>query len=105
LNGELLQAILEQTQLPVAENCFEQEQRLPYIAYLETGSNNFYADNCVYQSACRWKVELYTKPRDRESQRLLENILNQNEICWEKSKVYNKEERYNLVIYEFEEKE
>lgn len=103
MNAEQLELILKQTGYPVANNCFETEQRPPYIAYLESSSKNFFADNTVYQQNSIWHVELYSRKRDTESERVLEKVLNQAEICWEKSKTYNKDEHYNQTIYEFEE--
>lgn len=105
MTEQKLEQILKQTNFPLAEDCFEKPQKLPYIAYLKPSSQNFFADNRVYQKGNRWRVELYTRKKDRDPEKLLESILDAHDICYEKERNIYQEERYCQTVYEFEEME
>lgn len=105
MTGNKLEAILKKSGMPVAEDHFETAQKLPYIAYLSQNSANIFADDKVYLKGNIWRVELYTKFRDKISQTLLESALDDESICYEKTTLRIKEERFNQIIYEFTELE
>ena len=72
----------------------------PYMAFMETGSDNFGADNKVYYKKKDFVVELYIKKNDYESEEKLENALDENEIYWEKGgQYYIKETKLVQIIY------
>lgn len=56
---------------------------LPYIVYLETGSNNFKADNNVLFENMDYLVVLYSINRDTTIETNLKTILKTNHITYE----------------------
>ena len=76
--------------------------KLPFICYLETGTDNFYADNTVYQSASVVDIELYSRNRDIVSEKLIEEKLRENHITWSKDIEYLDDEKCYETIYTVE---
>lgn len=94
--------LLKQTGLQVAYRAFQEKKAppLPFICHLETGSNNFFADGKVYQKANRWRVELYMKDKDEETEKKVEDAL--SEFCWQKEENYIDSEKCYQIVYEME---
>lgn len=99
---EELKVLLETTELPVAYRAFPENHApsLPFICYLVSYSNNFDADDCVYQEITHINIELYTKTKSPETELVLENAL--SAFCWEKSEEYLENEHCYEIIYEIE---
>lgn len=76
--------------------------KLPFICYLETGIDNFFADNTVYVSRRIVDIELYSKNRDVVSEELIEEKLRDNSITWTKDIEYLEDEKCYEVIYTVE---
>lgn len=76
--------------------------RLPFICYLQTGTNNFFADNKVYKTSKEVDIELYSQLRDEVSEELIEEALNDNNITWTKDIEYLDDEKVYEVIYTVE---
>lgn len=94
--------LLKSTGLPVAYNHFKKPPCLPYIVYLFTFSNNFGADNKVYQKINNYQVELYSDKKDLASEKLIEDLLDENEIFYDKIETYVESEEFYQVIYEIQ---
>jgi len=94
--------LLKSTGLPVAYNHFKNPPSLPYIVYLFTFSNNLGADNKVYQKINNYKVELYSDKKDLVSEKLIEDLLDENEIFYDKTETYIESEKLYQVIYEIQ---
>lgn len=94
--------LLESTGLPVAYSHFPvgNAPPLPFICYLEAGSNNFAADGAVYSSSKDLNIELYTKLKSPELEDKVETAL--SSIFWEKSETYLDTEKCFQVLYEIE---
>lgn len=75
---------------------------LPFICYLETQTDNFKADNKVYQVIQGIDIELYTKNKDITSEGLIESTLNDNNIVWEKYEDYIEDQNCYQITYEVE---
>lgn len=73
---------------------------LPWICYLETGSDNFGADNVVYSASQEILVELYTAQKSPELERRVEAVLTGAEIYWDKTETYIDSQRCYQVAYE-----
>lgn len=99
---EEIKALLATTGLPVAYRAFPAGNAppLPFICYLLSYTNNFDADNRVYQVINRVTIELYTEAKDPATEALVETAL--DGICWEKSEEYLDDERCYEIIYEIE---
>ena len=93
---------LKKTELPVVYGAFPEKDAppLPVICYLETDSNNFYADGVVYYSQSSIQVELYLKHRSFLIENKVEKAL--RDFAWEKSVDYLSSERCYQIIYEIE---
>lgn len=73
---------------------------LPFICYLFSSTNNFNADDVVYQVINRISIELYTENKDLEAENVVEAAL--KDLCWEKSEEYLDDEQCYEIIYEIE---
>ena len=76
--------------------------RLPFICYLETGTDNFYADDKVLYSSSVVDIEFYSKNRDTRNEKLIEEKLNSKNITWTKEIEYLDDEKCYEVIYTVE---
>lgn len=94
--------LLKSTGLPVAYHHFEEPPDLPYIIYLFAYSSNFGADNKTYQKINNYQVELYSNEKDLESEQLIENLFDENDIYYDKSETYIESEKMYQVIYEIQ---
>lgn len=94
--------LLKSTGLPVDYNHFKTPPSLPYIVYLFTYSDNFGADNKVYQKIDNYRVELYSDKKDLVSEKLIEDLLDENEIFYDKTETYIESEELYQVIYEIQ---
>lgn len=88
----------------VAYRAFPKNQapKLPYICYLATQTNNFKADNKVYEVVQGIDVELYTRTKSPETEALIESALDENGIVWEKYEDYIDDENVYMITYEME---
>lgn len=73
---------------------------LPFVCYLERGSDNFAADNSVYLAKGEVAVELYTREKDPDSEARVETAL--AGVVWEKTEEYLESERCYMVTYSFD---
>lgn len=72
----------------------------PYFVYYENGSNNFGADNEVYNSENKYIIEYYFKKKNEKLEKEIENIFNQNKIYWEKTEdIYINDEKVFMIRY------
>lgn len=95
-----LNNILKATGYPVAYSHFNDSVKPPFITYLVLGSENFNADNQVYNRIDDVNIELYTKIKDLEAEKKLEDILNENELVWEVTETYIETEKVFQRLYE-----
>lgn len=75
---------------------------LPFICYLENGSNNFSADNISYLKKKIVDIELYSKEKDIASEEAIEMKLDELSIPFEKDETYIPSEKCYEVIYTVE---
>jgi len=96
---EEIKKLLETTGLPVAYRAFPvgNAPPLPFVCYLFSSTNNFNADDAVYQVINRITIELYTESKDPDA---VETAL--KDLCWEKSEEYLDDEQCYEIIYEIE---
>lgn len=72
----------------------------PFIIYYNTGSRNTNADNQVYYKTNNFNIELYNTKKDYKLEEKLENLLNTNNIIWDKgTDIYIKDEDVLLTPY------
>lgn len=75
---------------------------LPYICYYFSRSDNFGADDTVYQEIEVLNVELYTKQKDFTTEKKVEDALGNASTFWNKSETYLTSENMYEVLYESE---
>ena len=73
---------------------------LPFIVYYVENSDNFGADNKVYLQKNEVTIELYTKNKDVTSEGLVEKMLNDNDIFWNKYEEYIESEHMYQISYD-----
>lgn len=88
------------TGLPVAYSHFNTKMTPPFVCYMQTGTDNFAADNEMYFPTKNVRIELYTNKKDESSEKKVESAL--SGIYWEMSEIYIKEENVFQIVYEIE---
>lgn len=93
--------MLELTGLKVAENCFLRPPALPYIVFLEESN---YSGSDRRNTLCERDitVELYSEKINREKEKAIEDILNNNSISYIKSRKWIDSEKFFQTMYDFQ---
>lgn len=92
--------LLEPLGKPVGYFVNPKPGEVPFIVYYGAGSNNFKADNVVYDKGVHWNIELYVDKKDVALEERLEKLLDDAGIVWEKgSDVYIDTEKVFLIPY------
>lgn len=73
--------------------------KLPFICYLCTNTDNFDADDYVYQVIQEVDIELYTAQKDEVSERAVEAMLEEQRLGWEKYEEYIDSENCYMITY------
>lgn len=102
---EELALVLQATGFPVAYSHFVESENNPlpeppFICYLVTYSAHMYADDQVYKSNDNVQIELYTDKKDLEAERILEAVLNDNDLPYITTETYIESEQLFQKIYE-----
>ena len=99
-----LMEIMKETGLPFAYDHFAEGEspNPPFITFLLPGSNNFAADGRVYMKINEVHIELYTDEKNPETEALVEDVLDDHEIFYEKTEVWIESEKLYEVLYSFE---
>ena len=99
-----IRAELEKTGFPVEYHHFDEESAPapPFIVYFYPGSENFSADNVVYQRIDRLQVEVYTDSKDMTVELAVEEALDSLKLFWNKTDIWIETEKLYEVIYETE---
>lgn len=75
---------------------------LPWIAIVESSSDNFAADGIAYGEIKQVTVELYTKTKDPAAEALVQTALTGAGIYWDKTETYIESEQCFLNSYDIE---
>lgn len=99
-----IEKMLQGTGLPVSYHHFDvgEAPDPPFVVYLFPESNNFFADNRVFQEVSVLHIELYTDKKDLESEKAVEKILDAAGLAWQKSEIWIESEKLYEVLYEME---
>lgn len=91
-------------QIPFAYGHFAEGEApvLPYIVFRYPDSNNFGADNKVYEKLENLDIELYTDKKDVALELRVETLLDTYELFYNKHESYIPEEAMYEVLYELE---
>lgn len=80
----------------------DEKPRLPFVVYHYGPSNNFSADDIVYQPIELLTIELYTKKKDFAKEKLIEKKLRDNNLVYHKDESKIDSEKMYMVTYEME---
>lgn len=88
----------------VAYRSFEEGSApaLPFLCFVETGTNNVMADNKVQAVITDYDIELYEDKRNSELEAAVEEALNTNDIPWNRYPEWIEDERMWQITYEVE---
>lgn len=87
--------------VPVAYLQFSKPQKLPFIAYLEAGTEIQGADGYNLYRRTVIRVELYSEKKNPELERKIENLFRTVEITKD-GDVYLNEENMFMTVFSFE---
>ena len=101
---EELAEMLEKTGFPFAYDHFAEGESTdpPFICYLLPGSDNFAADGRVYFRISEVRIELYTDRKDPGAEALVETVLDDAGIFYNKSEAWIQSEKLYEVLYSME---
>lgn len=101
---EELARMLEKTGFPFAYDHFAEGESTdpPFICYLLPGSDNFAADGRVYFRISEVRIELYTDRKDSGAEALVETVLDDAGIFYNKSEAWIQSEKLYEVLYSME---
>ena len=77
-------------------------QKLPYICFFYTYTDDVYADNANYQRIETLNIELYTKNKDFNFEAVVETTLEANGLTYSKEDSYIDGEKMWQIAYEME---
>jgi hypothetical protein len=99
-----LKIILEATGYPVAYSHFKDSPpSIPYICYRTQGTENFFADNKIYQEVVPVDIELYTEKKDLTAESKVKAALQAKGINYEMvPEVFIDSEKLFLNTFEVE---
>src|SRR5690606_31575761 len=98
--SELVQ-ILKRMALPCAYSHFQvPPPSIPFITYVEVGSDNMHADNRTWQRVRNINIELYTDKKDLVAEAKVEALLDENEIPYQSYEVYIDSEKVFQKTYQ-----
>ena len=99
-----IQSILSEIDLPFAYDHFAESESPdpPFMVFLFPRSDNFGADNKVYQKINVLHIELYTDAKAPDIEFQVETVLDAHEIYYDKTEVWIASERLYEVLYEME---
>ena len=95
-------AMLEEMNIPFAYDHFAEGESPdpPFCIFLIPGSENFHADDRVYEKLSSLVIELYTDKKDPALEERVENVLDSHEVIWTRSEVWIESEKLYEVRYE-----
>ena len=101
---EELARMLEKTGFPFAYDHFAEGESTdpPFICYLLPGSDNFAADGRVSFRISEVRIELYTDRKDPGAEALVETVLDDAGIFYNKSEAWIQSEKLYEVLYSME---
>lgn len=93
--------LLKTLNIPVAYNSFATATTPPFIAYRETSPETFKADGKTYYRPYEFEIELVTTFKDVALEKTIEELLNTNNIPYNKSdEVWDDDEKIYHNFYE-----
>src|SRR5690554_2330775 len=99
--AELYQG-LQTISLPVAYREFKNPPDPPYLIYLFTYSNDVMADNQNYADINNFQVEIYTKNKDLDIEKMVQNKLTELGFSYFKTETFLQSESLFQLVFEIQ---
>lgn len=101
LTPERLKQLLDEYDVPNAFSHFSTPQTPPFITWTCPQTDNFNADNLVYEVIPSLQIELYSRVDILNEEKALETYLTGKGLLWDKtSETWIDEEKVMMTIYE-----
>ena len=99
-----IMTMMQETGLPYAYDHFAEGEspEPPFAVFLFPTSNNFGADNRVWQKINRLRIEVYTDYKQPNIENQIETVLDQHGLYYDKTEVWIQSENLYEVAYEME---
>lgn len=93
--------MVEEIGLPCAYHHFAEGESPdpPFVVFLFPNSDNFMADGTVYHQRTELAIELYTDLKQPQYEAMVEKVLKDYEIPWNKTEVWIEDEKLYEVRY------
>lgn len=75
---------------------------LPYILFYYPQRDDFQADDKNYAKVPQLNIELYTKEKDFVTEKVIEDLLEANDLTYDKEEQYIESEKMYEVLYTME---
>lgn len=75
---------------------------LPYILFYYPSRNDFIADGRNYLKITKLNIELYSNNKDFENEEMIESVLDEYELVYEKEEQYISDEQMYETLYTME---
>lgn len=104
MTADEIYSMLASTGLEVTYFMFKENEapELPYLVYYFPKSTNVFADGGNYVGKTALNIELYTDNKDFDTEAIVEKVLNENGLAYEKTESYLDTEKMYEVLYEME---
>ena len=101
---EEIHEMMQEIGLPSAYHHFAEGESPapPFVIFLSPGENTFSADNVNYYNFKKLDIELYTDKKSPETEKMVEEVLQEHEIFYQKSELWIESERLYEVLFEME---
>ena len=101
---EEINEMMMEMNLPYAYHHFAEGESPdpPFLLFLSPRENTFGADNLMYHSFKQLDIELYTDRKSPETEQIIEDVLTEHQLFYEKSEIWIESERLYQVLYEVE---
>lgn len=101
MTQEGLKKLLKTLGIPIAYGTFDVKQTPPYALYYRDFNDNVYADNIVYTYRQHFILEVYTRYRDLDIERKIEELFAANDIPYEVEEEYLADQELRKTTYDF----
>lgn len=99
-----IEEALKSLGIPCDYNALETRNSIdaPFLVWYFPETNNFEADGEVYVRISVLAIELYTDSKNKDLEKLVEDLLESREMVWEKEEQFLMNEKLYRVKYETE---
>lgn len=98
-NLSKLKLKIEKCGIPFRYDHWKDTPKAPYGVYICEDGNKFFADGKIWLKLTNVILSIYTEKKDRDAEKIIEKMLDELGLPWEKSETYIESERLFEVDY------